>query len=138
MQIRLRRIEMTISETCEKYALSQDTLRYYERIGLLKKIEKNASGFREYTEQDCQRIATIKWMRVAGMPIEQLAQYIALARNGDETMRTRMNILHELRNQLLKKIDELQATHCLLNEKIERYATHVASEESCLFQENPQ
>jgi Predicted transcriptional regulators len=74
---------MAISQICENLNISQDTLRYYERIGLIPKIEKNSGGFREYTEVDCQRISMIKSLRTAGMPIDALAKYIAMARSDD-------------------------------------------------------
>jgi DNA-binding transcriptional MerR regulator len=65
---------MMISEVSEKFGISTDTLRYYERIGLIPLINKNESGKREYTEQDCQWIQVILFMRDAGMSIEMLLE----------------------------------------------------------------
>jgi len=61
---------MTITEVSKKYELSPDTLRYYERIGLLPSVNRNKGGIRDYTEEDCKWIEFIKCMRGAGLPIE--------------------------------------------------------------------
>ena len=70
---------MTIAEVSAKYGLSADTLRYYERIGLLPEVKRNKSGIRDYTEEDCRWVEFIKCMRSAGLPIEVLIEYMALA-----------------------------------------------------------
>lgn len=124
---------MTISEVCEKLDLTQDTMRYYERIGLIPKVERNAGGFRVYTEQDCQRIMIIKLMRTAGMSIEQLTQYIAMARTGNDTLETRKTLLYELRDRLVERIDALQATLQLLEKRLEVYELSTDSSEAELF-----
>ena len=69
---------MKIAEVSKKYGVSSDTLRYYERIGLLRPVPRTASGVRDYGEADCQRIEFVKCMRSAGMPIEALIEYMDL------------------------------------------------------------
>ena len=69
---------MTITEVSKKYDLSQDTLRYYERIGLIPTVNRNKSGIRDYTDEDCKWVEFIKCMRGAGLPIEVLIEYVAL------------------------------------------------------------
>ena len=98
----------TISEVCNKYGVSQDTLRYYERIELIPKIKRNSGGFREYSENDCVWIATVKRMRTAGMPIEKLVQYMSLLHQGNETINLRKELLIEQRDLLSARIAELQ------------------------------
>lgn len=124
---------MMISEVSEKYGLSQDTLRYYERIGLIPPVKRNKSGVREYTELDCQWIQTIKWMRTAGMSIELLIEYVGLVHQGSETNEARKKLLIEQRIQLVEKIEELQATLKMLDKKIESYEEHVLPYERKLF-----
>lgn len=124
---------MIISEIAEELGLSQDTLRFYEKIALIPAIRKNTGGFREYTEMDCQRLAMIKWMRAAGMSIETLGKYIQMARDGNVTLNARKKLLLELRCQLDDKIDGLQGALRLLDEKIECYETCIASIETQLF-----
>lgn len=112
---------MTITEVSKKFALSQDTLRYYERIGLIPGVNRNKGGIRDYTEEDCRWIEFIKCMRSAGLPIEVLLQYVALFQKGDASVEARKKLLMEQRDQLAAKIDELKQTLERLNYKIERY-----------------
>jgi DNA-binding transcriptional MerR regulator len=123
---------MIISEVCEKFGVSPDTLRYYERIGLIPPINRNKSGLREYTEQDCQWIQVILFMRDAGMSIESLLEYVNLVHQGDETMQTRKELLIEQRDQLVARIEELQKTLKLLNRKIDSYEQSVVPNEKKL------
>jgi len=78
---------MTIKEVSEKYGLSQDTLRYYEKIGLIPRISRNGSGVRDYTEEDCRWIEFIKCMRNAGVQIEALIEYVKLFRREIQLLR---------------------------------------------------
>lgn len=112
---------MTIAEVSRKYELSADTLRYYERVGLIPKVNRNKNGIRNYTEQDCKNVEFIKCMRGAGLPIEVLIEYVALLEQGDETIEARKDILIEQREQLIKKMKEIKATIERLDYKIERY-----------------
>ncbi|GGG08020.1 hypothetical protein GCM10010916_26120 [Paenibacillus abyssi] len=74
---------MTISEVSTKFDLSQDTLRYYERIGLIPPVNRNKNGIREYTEEDCKWVDFIKCMRQsAGLPVEVLIEYVGLFQQG--------------------------------------------------------
>lgn len=112
---------MTIAEVSKKFDLSQDTLRYYERIGLIPGVNRNKGGIRAYTEEDCRWIEFIKCMRNAGLPIEVLIEYVALFQKGDMTIDARKKLLTEQRDQLAAKIDEMNKTLERLNYKIERY-----------------
>ena len=67
---------MTITEVSKKYNLSKDTLRYYERIGLLPGVNRNKSGLRDYDEEDCRWVEFIKCMRNAGLPMEEMKKTI--------------------------------------------------------------
>lgn len=101
---------MTITEVSKKFDLSQDTLRYYERIGLIPGVDRNKSGNRDYTEEDCKWVEFIKCMRGAGLPIEVLIEYVTLFQQGDETIETRKELLSEQRRQLSEKIDDMKKT----------------------------
>ena len=119
---------MKITEVSKKYDLSPDTLRYYERIGLIPSVNRNKGGIRNYTEEDCKWIEFIKCMRGAGLPIEVLIQYVTLFQQGDLTTQTRKELLIEQRNQLIAKMKEMQNTLELLNYKIESYESVVKKE----------
>lgn len=112
---------MTIAEASKKYDLSADTLRYYERIGLLPKVNRNKSGIRDYKEEDCKWIEFIKCMRNAGLPIEALIEYVSLYQEGDTTLDSRKELLIEQRDLLEARVEEMTTTLERLNKKIERY-----------------
>lgn len=112
---------MTIAEVAKKYDISADTLRYYERIGLLPAVRRNKSGIRDYSESDCNWVEFIKCMRGAGLPIEVLIEYISLYQMGDSTVEARKELLIEERKNLIARIEEMQKTLDRLNYKIEKY-----------------
>lgn len=112
---------MTISEVSKKYNISADTLRYYERIGLIPKVAKNESGNRDFTETDCSWVQFIKCMRGAGISIESLIDYVKLFQEGDSTIKARKQILVEEYEILTEKIKNLQEVQEKLKFKIESY-----------------
>ena len=116
---------MRIAEVSEQYGISLDTLRYYERIGLIPPVNRKESGVRDYNEIDLKRVEFIKCMRRAGLPIEALIEYIGLVQQGDLTIEARKEILKEQREQLLIKMGELQETLDMLNYKIDVYENTV-------------
>lgn len=112
---------MTIAEAGKKYNLTPDTLRYYERIGLLPNVGRTAGGIRDYDDEDCRWIEFIKCMRNAGLPVETLIEYVTLFQQGDSTIEVRKTLLIEQRDLLAARIDEMRNTLHRLNGKIERY-----------------
>lgn len=114
-------MKMTITEVSKNYGLSQDTLRYYERIGLIPPVPRNKSGIRDYTEESCNWVEFIKCMRGAGLPIEALIEYVALFQQGEDTVEARKHILIEQRDCLKERIDTMQKTLARLDGKISRY-----------------
>lgn len=112
---------MTIAQVSQKYDISADTLRYYERIGLIPPVHRSASGIRDYDETDCGWVEFIKCMRAAGLPIEALIEYVALFRQGDETVPARKALLLEQREELAQRVAEMQAVLDRLDKKIQSY-----------------
>jgi DNA-binding transcriptional MerR regulator len=123
---------MTIAEVSKKYELSADTLRYYERVGLIPEVTRNKSGIRNYTEEDCRWVEFIKCMRSAGLPIEVLIEYVTLFQQGDETTNARKELLIEQRRQLVQKLEAIKATIERLDYKIERYEKGIVIKEKDL------
>ena len=117
---------MTITEVAAKYELTPDTLRYYERIGLIPAVERTSGGIRDYREEDCRWIEFIKCMRLAGLPVEILIEYVKLFQQGDETLDVRKSLLIEQRSALVSRISNMQETLNRLNMKIERYEKTLA------------
>lgn len=112
---------MTITEVSKKYDLTPDTLRYYERIGLIPNVGRTSGGIREYHDEDCRWIEFIKCMRSAGLPVEILIEYVKLFQQGDETIEARKSLLIEQRNALVSRITDMQSTLDRLDVKIDRY-----------------
>ncbi len=112
---------MTIAEVSRKYDISADTLRYYERIGLIPPVPRTRGGLRDYGEESCGWIQLMKCMRAAGVQIEALIEYVDLFQQGDATLDARMALLVEQRDQLVSRMAEMQASLDLLNQKIDRY-----------------
>ena len=120
---------MKIAEVSEQYGLSADTLRYYERVGLIPPVNRSESGIRDYNELDLRRVDFIKCMRSAGLPVEVLIEYIALVQKGDKTIEARKEILVEQRELLVSRMKEMQKTLDILDSKIEVYENAVLKKE---------
>ena len=123
---------MTIAEASKKYDISADTLRYYERIGLIPPVPSTKSGIRDYDEASCGWIQLMKCMRKAGVQIEALIEYVALYQQGEETARARKAILEEQREQLRMRLEEMQESLHLLDKKIQHYEETVCAAEENL------
>ena len=120
---------MKISKVSEQSGLSADTLRYYEKIGLLPPVNRTESGIRDFSDLDLRRVNFIKCMRTAGLPVEVLIAYQALVQQGDDTIDARKEILQEQRAQLMGRMAEMQETLDLLNHKIQVYEKAVLKSE---------
>ena len=112
---------MTISEVSKKYNITADTIRYYEKEGLIPTVPRNKNGIRDFDENSCGWIEFIKCMRSAGLEIETLKRYVSLFRQGTKTVKERKILLEEQREKLLKKQEYIKATLDRLNYKIEKY-----------------
>lgn len=123
---------MTIAEVSKRYNLTVDTLRYYERIGILPVVNRNSSGNRDYTEENCRWVQFIKCMRSAGLSIEVLIEYVTLFQQGNETIDVRKELLLEQRKHIEEKIEELHNTLEYLDKKIDGYEDHMLKFEESL------
>ncbi len=124
---------MKIAEVSEQYGISLDTLRYYERIGLIPPVTRNESGIRDYNELDVRRVEFVKCMRSAGLPIEVLIEYIGLVQRGDQTIEARKDILVEQRQLLVSRMEQMQKTLDILDHKIEMYEKAVLKNEKAMI-----
>ena len=112
---------MTIKEVCRKFDVSADTLRYYERVGVIPEVRRTAGGIRDYSEEDIKWVETAICFRSARMPIDLLIEYVRLYRKGDDTLRDRLELLIEAKKRILderKKYDDALAK---LDYKISKY-----------------
>lgn len=123
---------MTIAEVSKKFELTIDTLRYYERIGLIPAVPRTKGGIRDYGENEYNWIEFIKCMRAAGLPVEALIEYVGLFQQGEKTVEARKEILTEQRKLLAARIDEMKQTLNRLDYKIEIYEKCVVKNEKKL------
>jgi MerR family transcriptional regulator, aldehyde-responsive regulator len=129
---------MKIAEVSEHTGISADTLRYYERIGLIWPVNRNASGIRDYTDLDLRRVDFIKCMRSAGLPVEVLIEYVGLVQQGDQTIEARKEILREQRELLAARMSEMKKTLDILDHKIEVYENALLKKEKEMIQADEQ
>ena len=120
---------MTIAEVSKKFDISSTTLRYYEKIGLMNPVSKNASGHRDYQEADFRRINFIKCMRKAGMTIEQIKLYVDLFNEGEHTIARRKEIMIEQLGNLEEQVSELEDIIAYLKHKIDNYENTLVKRE---------
>lgn len=120
---------MKIAEVSKRYDISADTLRYYERVGLLRHVPRNASGIRDYDETSCNAVEFLKCMRSAGISIEALIEYMDLFEEGDQTAPARKTLLEEQRELVRERIAALQAGLDRLDYKISHYETVIREAE---------
>lgn len=116
---------MTIKEVSEKYAIPAETLRYYERVGVIPPVARTPGGIRDYGVEDVKWVENAKCMRGAGLPIEALIEYLRLYREGDSTFKARLELLSGQLELLLLQKKQLDETIAKLNYKISRYQTAV-------------
>lgn len=125
---------MKIAEVSERFDISSDTLRYYERVGLIPPVNRTNSGIRDYNDQDARRVEFVKCMRKAGLPVEVLIQYMELVQQGDSTVEARKDILKNQRVQVAVRLEEMQKTLGLLDHKIEVYEKALFKKEQEILQ----
>jgi len=125
---------MKIAQVSEQFGMSVDTLRYYERVGLIPPVNRNNGGIRDYNEMDLRRVDFIKCMRGAGLAVEVLIEYVALVQQGDKTIEARKEILIEQRKLLVDRMNEMQKTLDILEHKIEVYENAVLKKEKQIVQ----
>lgn len=121
---------MNIKQAAEQFDLTTDTLRYYERIGLIPPVSRNESGYRDYSDIDLNWVSFIKCMRDAGVSVESLIEYVSLFQEGTDSISTRKEILIDQRQELAEKIRVMQETLAKLDEKIEGYEENMLAFQS--------
>ena len=126
---------MTIKEVSEKYGISADTIRYYERIGLIPPIPRKSNGIRDFDKESCNWIEFVRCLRSAGVQIEALIDYIKLFHQ-EGTTEARKEILVEQRDRLQKQVATMNMVIERLSKKIDRYEEIIIPTENKLFGKN--
>lgn len=112
---------MNIAQVSKKYGISADTLRYYEKIGLLPPVRRTPGGIRDYSPENCGWVEFIMCMRDAGVQIEALAEYVSLFQKGAHTSEKRKDILIQQRQKLIEQQEKIRLCIQRLDMKIENY-----------------
>jgi len=112
---------MTIKEMAELVGISADTLRYYERIGVIPSVTRTVHGVRDYDEIHLEWIQSILKLKASGMTLEMIIEYVRLANVGDSTIEARKQLLEEEQERITAKIEELQDRLATINLKIADY-----------------
>lgn len=112
---------MTINEVAQKYGISQDTLRYYERVKMIPEVTRTAGGIRDYQEEDLRWVELAICTRSAGLPIETMIEYVKLFQQGDSTIPARLELLNNQMDILRTQKTKIEETMMKLSYKISRY-----------------
>lgn len=120
---------MTIKEVSNKYNITQDTLRYYERVGMIPTVTRTSGGIRDYQEADLQWVELAICMRSAGIPVEAMIEYVKLTQDGKSTIPARLQLLIEQKENLLEQREKIDKMLERLSYKIERYEVAVETGE---------
>lgn len=126
---------MNIKKVSEMTGISADTIRYYERIGLIPPVTRNASGIRDFTEHEVQLLEFVRCYRNAGVGVEPLIEYIQLLNQGDQTVPARIELLSEQLEDMNQRLAELTQARDRLQYKIDNYKNGILPHEQELFDE---
>ncbi len=113
--------ELTPAEMADRTGVSIDTLRYYEREGLLTEVTRAPSGHRRYDLEDVLWVKVLRCLRETGMSIDQLRRYCDLGEQGTQTEAERRRILLDHRAEVVAQIAQREAALTLIDEKLAHY-----------------
>ncbi|MEU7764117.1 MerR family transcriptional regulator [Nocardia sp. NPDC049190] len=111
----------SIGAAAERSGLSRDTLRWYERIGLMDYIGRDHTGKRRFSDRDLEWLTLIGRLRTTGMSVADMVRYAELVREGESTFPERLAMFQNTRTEVLAKLDELRQTLAVLDYKIAVY-----------------
>ncbi|MGT2716167.1 MerR family transcriptional regulator [Streptococcus respiraculi] len=125
----------TITEVSELYQVNSNTLRYYERIGLLPTIPRKSNGNRYFTREMLNWLEMVICLRHSGIPIEALKTYVKLLQQGEETQKEREWLLKEQLETLYQRKENLQRSIDRLEHKISLYESGEINQATSYFEE---
>lgn len=127
--------ELTITALSQKYNLNSDTIRYYERIGLIPAVPRSTNGNRYYDEKMQDWIEMLLCLRHSGISVAVLQEYVRQLRLGDQTLASRQMLLENQLSILLEKQKSLQRSAEHLQHKISLYQTGEIKKHKNYFKE---
>ncbi len=117
---------LTIAHVAERTGLSSDTLRYYERAGLIQRVGRTTGNQRRYAAADLAWLEFLMRLRETGMSISDMQLYGQLRAAGDATIADRLTMLRDHRHDLAKRIRDLRRNAAALDGKIKHYEALLA------------
>ncbi len=118
---------MNIKKVSETLGLTIDTIRYYERIGIIPPVQRDKNGYRDYQTKDLNWLFIAKYLRNAGLSIESLIDFTQLEQTDADTTAAKKAILQEQLDKLNEKLAEIEKTRDLLKYKLETYDERLAN-----------
>jgi DNA-binding transcriptional MerR regulator len=124
----------TVGEVSSRTGLSAHTLRWYEQVGLLDPVNRDAAGRRRYSEDDLGRLGFLLKLRSTGMPVRDMIRFVELSRGGDGNAAEKVQILADHRERVLTQINALQEDLKVIEFKIDIYSATAAAMETVVEQ----
>jgi DNA-binding transcriptional MerR regulator len=119
---------LTPSEMAAHCGVTVDTLRYYEREGLLDLIDRTDGGQRRYSTDDVAWVSILRCLRVTAMPIRDMRRFAELVRAGDSAIPGRLELLATHRATVIRQLDELNVALEMIDHKIDAYSRFTATD----------
>ena len=107
----------SMKETCEKVGMTYETLKYYCNEGLIPNVKRDKNNYRIFDDNNIAWIKSLTCLKKCNMSIEEMKEYLALCLKGESTIPKRQAILAVKKEQLLKKMSDLQESIDFLNWK---------------------
>ncbi|MDP4504196.1 MerR family transcriptional regulator [Nonomuraea turcica] len=112
---------LSITEVSRRTGLSADTLRYYEKAGLIQPVRRSRVGVRRYATADMEWLAFLMRLRDTGMSIADMKLFAELRRAGDESIAARLELLSDHRKVVDQRLRSLRSSMRALDKKIAHY-----------------
>ena len=119
----------TIHEVCEKSGLTAHTLRYYEKEGLLSNVSRSQGGFRQYSDEDLEAVGLICCLKNTCMPLSDIARFMELTREGDQTLRERCEMLKRHKEVVLGRMSEMERHQEKVTHKLDHFSSKLSEYE---------
>ena len=120
----------SIQDMSKKTGLSTHTLRYYEKEGLLPKVERSPGGFRQYTDADLDALRLICHLKNTGMSLQEITRFMKLTHEGDQTLSQRVELLREHRDRVIARMEEMQQHLDKVTRKLKYYSEKLQTYEN--------
>lgn len=114
-------MDYSISQAAQMSGLSEHTLRFYDREGLLPNVSRTASGVRRFSDEDIEWLGMICCLKSTGMSIKQMRRFVKLSVEGDSTLGARLDMLAEHKRNVEAQLADMQRHLNKVNLKIAHY-----------------